>query len=84
MLPFTADGAAVLVANPEQARFVDYVSTRNFAVDPRAALPSSTDSGPESITFISADESPNGKPLLAVGHEITGTTVVYSIDVTGK
>jgi hypothetical protein len=30
MLTFTADGAAVLVADPEQARFVDYVNTRNF------------------------------------------------------
>jgi hypothetical protein len=72
------------VTNPREARFVDYVNTRNFAVDPRAPLPSSTDSGPEGVVFISADESPNGKPLLVVGHEITGTTVVYSIDVTGK
>jgi DNA-binding beta-propeller fold protein YncE len=70
------------VTNPEKARWVDYVNTRNFSIPPNGAV--ANDAGPEGVTFISADESPNGKPLLVVGHEVSGTTVIYSIDVTGK
>ena len=62
------------VTNPDSARFVDYVNTRT----------TTNDRGPEGVTFISADDSPNGKPLLVVGHEVSGSTVIYSIDVTGR
>ena len=72
------------VTNPEGARFLDYMNTRNFLVDRGRRYRARPISGPEGVEFISADDSPNGKPLLVVGHEITGTTVVYSIDVTGK
>ena len=70
------------VTNPSDARFVDYVNTRNFSVAPNGTA--TNDAGPEGVAFISADDSPNGKPLLVVGHEVSGTTVLYSIDVTGK
>jgi DNA-binding beta-propeller fold protein YncE len=72
------------VTNPSEARFVDYINTRNFSVSPTAPPPSVTDSGPEAVAFISADDSPTSKPMLVVGHEISGTTVIYGIDVTGK
>lgn len=41
----------------------------------------SDDKGPEGIAFVSATDSPNGKPMLVVGNEISGTTTLYGIDV---
>jgi len=38
------------------------------------------DLGPEGIAFIRAQDSPNGKPLIAVANEISGTTTVWQID----
>ena len=76
--------AAYDVTNPRAARYVDYINTRNFAVNPLAAKPSVTDAGPEGVAFVSADDSPNGKPMLVVGNEVSGTTLILGIDVTGK
>lgn len=70
------------VTDPTAARFVDYVNTRDFTLPPNGTA--TNDSGPEGVAFISADDSPNGKPLLVVGNEISGTTVIYSIDVISK
>ncbi|CAM2947334.1 choice-of-anchor I family protein [Moritella viscosa] len=72
---------------PQQAYFVDYIVNRNFTPkfevengvitkgDPRAV----GDLGPEGMTFITEDKSPNGKPLLLVANEVSGTTVVYQL-----
>jgi len=76
--------AAYDVTNPKEARYVDYINTRNFAISPTAPKPSVTDAGPEGVAFISADDSPNGKPMIVVGNEISGTTLVLGLDVTGK
>lgn len=70
------------ISNPAQARFVDYLNTRDFTVLPNGAA--TNDSGPEGVIFIAADDSPTGKPLLAVGNEVSGTTIILGIDVTGK
>ena len=39
------------------------------------------DRGPEGLTLIPADKSPNGKPLLVIGHEISGTTSIVQINL---
>jgi hypothetical protein len=73
------------VTNPYDAKYVTYLNNRNFAVGVQLAdkstNPAVGDLGPEGLTFISADKSPNRRPLLVVGNEISGTTTVYQIDV---
>lgn len=39
------------------------------------------DLGPESIKFVSAEQSPNGMPLLIIGNEVSGTVTVYQVIV---
>ncbi|HWP93311.1 MAG TPA: choice-of-anchor I family protein [Thermodesulfobacteriota bacterium] len=75
------------VTNPKAPRFIQYLNNRNFNVDAEingASNPAAGDLGPESIIFISQEDSPNGKPLLVVGNEISGTTTVYSIKLSRK
>ena len=42
-------------------------------------VPLAGDLGPESIKFVAADDSPNGKPLLLIGNEVSGTVTVYQV-----
>ena len=37
------------------------------------------DLGPESIKFVASKESPNGKPLLIIGNEVSGSVTVYQV-----
>ncbi len=60
------------VTTPTAPRYVTYATSREGA---------GGDLGPEGLTFVSADDSPNGKPLLIVGNEISGTTAIYQIDL---
>ncbi|WP_017294332.1 choice-of-anchor I family protein [Geminocystis herdmanii] len=66
------------LTNPETPEFVQYINTRDFEEDPETNL---TDSGAEGLIFISAQDSPNGKPLLVVSNETSNTTTVFEIEV---
>jgi DNA-binding beta-propeller fold protein YncE len=55
------------ISDPERPFFVDYAKT------------SPTDISPEGILFISEEDSPNGRPLLVVSHEISNTTTIFEI-----
>ncbi|MBP0002017.1 MAG: choice-of-anchor I family protein [Cyanobacteria bacterium SID2] len=65
------------VTNPTAPSFVQYANTNNFSGN------TNNDIGPEGIKFISATESPNGKPLLAVGNEVSGSTTLFEINPEG-
>ena len=65
------------VTNPNSPQFVQYVNTRDFSVNATSGL---TDSGPEGLTFISANDSPNSKPLLVVANEISKTTAIFEVN----
>ena len=68
--------------NPATPRFVQYVNNRDFSAAPDT--PAAGDLGPEGLLFIKAQDSPNGKPLLVVGNEISGTTTIYQIQSTRR
>jgi hypothetical protein len=70
------------VTNPQNPGFVQYLNNRDFSVS-QEDLESGMagDLGPEGLAFIAAEDSPNGKPMLAVGNEVSGTTTLYDIDV---
>lgn len=70
-------GMAVFdVTNPASPAFVEYVTTRQFGtVSPTDG---STDSGPEVMSFVSAEDSPNGEPLVIMSNEVSGTIVIWS------
>jgi hypothetical protein len=61
------------VTTPSASRFVTYFNSRNALAGDR---------GPEGIAFVPADRSPNGKPLLLVGHEVSGSTAVLQVNLT--
>jgi hypothetical protein len=65
------------IDSPAAPRFVEYVNHRDFTADPET--PAAGDLGPEGVLFIPARDSPNGRPLLVVGNEISGTTTIFQI-----
>ena len=56
------------ITTPIQAKFIDYYRTGKDG-----------DISPEGMKFVSALESPNGKNLLLVFHEVGGSTVIYEV-----
>lgn len=65
------------VTDPQRPEFVNYQLSRDFGA--AANSEQAGDLGPEGLTFIPGDVSPNGKPLLAVSYEVSGTTAVYEV-----
>jgi hypothetical protein len=65
------------LTDPVRPVFVDYVNNRDFSADAKTAQ--AGDIGPEGLMFISAADSPNGKPLLVTTNEVSGTTTIHEI-----
>lgn len=66
------------VTKPTAPRYVDYINNRDFAIED-VENEDAGDLGPEGLVFISAKDSPNHKPLLVVGNEVSGSTTIYEI-----
>ncbi len=66
------------ISNPYQPFFVDYVNNRDFSVED-VESPAVGDLGPEGLKFVPWWQSPNWRPLLIVGNEVSGTTTVYQL-----
>lgn len=69
------------ISNPYAPSYVQYISNRDLTVTPSASTDAG-DLGPEGFKFVSASDSPSGKPLLLVASEVSGTTTAYEINVT--
>ncbi|WP_318568004.1 choice-of-anchor I family protein [Salinigranum marinum] len=74
------------ITDPESPSFVQYINERDFSVDIEAEIEdgdapagAAGDLGPEGLAFATAAESPIDEPLVFVGHEISGTTVVFRV-----
>jgi len=65
------------VTDPRSPQFVQYLNTRSFGND---RLPGQDDSGAEGVTFVSAEDSPSGRPLLLVGNEVSQTMAVFEVE----
>ncbi len=66
------------ITNPTEVEFVQYINHRDFSQTPGAN--SGGDLGPEGLLFITAQDSPNRKPLLVVTNEVSGSTTIYEIN----
>lgn len=70
------------ISDPKAPVRLDYLNTRDEWLSDPPDLATAGDLGPEGLSFIPAHQSPNGKPLLVVGNEVSGTTAVFQIKVT--
>ncbi len=68
------------ITNPFSPFFVSYQTQRDFSGDPEEDT--AGDLGPEGMTFIPRSQSPNGKPLLVVAYEVSGSTTVFEVNLT--
>lgn len=69
------------ITNPNAPYFVQYINTRNFTVAPsQVNLATVGDLGPEGIVFIPRSESPNGKDLILLSNEVSGTVGIFQIN----
>lgn len=70
------------ITEPENAKFVTYINNRDFSVATGEEGATETDLGAEGLYFIPADLSPDadGRPVLMVGNEVSGTTTLFAID----
>jgi hypothetical protein len=68
------------VTDPTAPKFVQYMNVRSFAGVP--GTPAAGDLGAEGVRVVPADLSPNGRPLLIVSNEVSGSLRILQINKT--
>ena len=79
------------ITDPSAPKYQVYVNNRDFSINMEAladegeeqlhdGLSKVGDLGAEGLTFIPAEDSPNGEALLAVGNEVSGTTTLFQVE----
>lgn len=66
------------ISKPKNAFFVDYVNNISPQLAPND--PNAGDQAPESIAFVSAKDSPNGRAFIITANEISGTVSIYQVN----
>lgn len=66
------------VTNPRRPTFETYVNNRDFTVDD-AESGDIGDLGPEGLAYVPWYLSPNWRPLVIVGNEVSGTTTIFQL-----
>jgi hypothetical protein len=56
------------ISKPTEPEFVTYINTAPI------------DRAPEGLFFIKEEDSPNGKPLVVVSHEVSNTVTIFEVD----
>lgn len=71
------------VTDPTNPVFSSYVNNRDFSVDAQlpdgSTNPAVGDLGVEGVTFVSAEDSPNGVPLVIAANEVSGTLTFFQV-----
>jgi hypothetical protein len=65
------------VTDPYAPAFAAYANTRSLTE-------LKGDLGPEGVEFVSEDDSPNGKPLVLVGNEVSRTVSVFQVNAAKR
>jgi hypothetical protein len=63
------------VTDPAQPEFIQWINTRITGPDEGGDL------GPEGVVFIPKAESPNGRNMLVVSNEISGSVALFQLDI---
>jgi hypothetical protein len=82
------------ITDPTNPQFETYINNRNFVdaegeiiptqLDDGSSNPEAGDLGPEGLTFISAEDSSNGQPLLVASNEVSGNTTIFAVDINNE
>jgi DNA-binding beta-propeller fold protein YncE len=69
------------ITTPSRPTFVEFVTGRIKGGNPMQFT--GGDHGPEGLLVVPAADSPNGRPLLVVANEVSGTTTIWQINESG-